>query len=122
MAQSKNVLVIGVDPRTIPGIDADAVEALLAVGLARFETQGIAADMCYISIDETAERIIIEHLHKKPYACVVVGGGIRKPEPLLEFFERVINLIRYHAPEAAIAFNTSPDNSVEAAMRWLDKA
>jgi hypothetical protein len=88
MAQSKNVLVIGVDPRTIPGIDADAVEALLAVGQARFEAQGIAADVCYIRIDETAERIITEYLNKKPYACVVVGGGIRKPEPLLEFFER----------------------------------
>ena len=122
MVQSKNVLVIGVDPRTIPGIDADALEALLAVGQARFEAHGIDADVCYIKIDETAERIITESLNKKPYACVVVGGGIRKPEPLLEFFERVINLIRYHAPEAAIAFNTSPDNSVEAAMRWLNKA
>src|SRR5215475_11816034 len=122
MVQSKNVLVIGVDPRTIPGIDADAVEALLAVGQARFKAQGIAADICHIRIDETAERKIIEYLNKKPYACVVVGGGIRKPDPLLEFFERVINLIRRHAPGAAIAFNTSPDNSVEAAMRWLDKA
>ena len=73
-------------------------------------------------INETAERIIIEYLNKKPYACVVVGVGIRKPDPLLEFFERVINLIRRHTPGAAIALNTSPDNSVEAAMRWLDKA
>src|SRR5215813_14049717 len=81
MARPKNVLVIGVDPRTIPGIDADAVEALLAVGQARFEAQGIAADICHILIDETAERVITEYLNKKPYACVVVGGGIRKPEP-----------------------------------------
>lgn len=38
---------------------------------------------------------------------------------MLELFEKVINLIRRHAPDAAIAFNSSPDNSVEASMRWL---
>jgi hypothetical protein len=50
---------------------------------------------------------------------VVVGGGIRKPEPLLELFEQVINLIRVHAPQATIAFNTTGENSVEAVQRVL---
>jgi hypothetical protein len=58
-------------------------------------------------------------LTRKPYAVVVVGGGIRKPEPMLRLFEVVVNLIRRHAPQAAIAFNTSPVDSVDAAMRWL---
>src|SRR5215813_3750500 len=53
------------------------------------------------------------------YACVVIGGGIRKPEPMLEFFETVINLVRRHAPSAAIAFNTNPETTLEAARRWL---
>lgn len=30
-----------------------------------------------------------------------------------------VNLIRRHAPRAAIAFNTSGGDSVEAARRWL---
>lgn len=34
-------------------------------------------------------------------------------------FEKVVNLIRQHAPQAAIAFNTSPGDSAEAALRWL---
>ena len=55
----------------------------------------------------------------KPYDCVVVGGGIRKPEPFLELFERIVNLIRIHAPRAAIAFNTTGENSVEAVQRWI---
>ena len=121
MSQTQNVLVIGIDPRAIPGLDADAVESLLARGQARFAAHNIDADICYICVDESAERVIVEHLNKKSYACVVVGGGIRKPEPLLEFFEKVINLIRRHAPAAAIAFNTSPEDSLEAAMRWLNK-
>jgi hypothetical protein len=38
---------------------------------------------------------------------------------LLEFFEAVINLIRLHAPGAAIAFNTDGGTSLEAARRVL---
>ncbi|GAA4975048.1 hypothetical protein GCM10023205_47300 [Yinghuangia aomiensis] len=49
----------------------------------------------------------------------MVGGGVRKTEPLLPLFERIVNLIRRHAPQAAIAFNTSGGDSVEAAQRWL---
>jgi hypothetical protein len=63
---------------------------------------------------------IAEKLSAREYACVVIGGGIRKPEPMLEFFETVINLVRRHAPNAAIAFNTNPENSLDAALRWRD--
>jgi hypothetical protein len=38
---------------------------------------------------------------------------------LLELFEKVVNLVRRHAPEAAIAFNNSPDDTADAALRWL---
>jgi hypothetical protein len=58
-------------------------------------------------------------LNSKDYACVDIGGGIRKPEPILEFFEKVVNLVRQYTPAAAIAFNTSPDDSADAVLRWL---
>jgi hypothetical protein len=45
-------------------------------------------------------------------------GGIRK-HPLLEFFEKVVNLVRQHAPDAAIAFNSSPDDCADGAVRCL---
>jgi hypothetical protein len=35
-------------------------------------------------------------------------------------FERVINAVRKAAPNAAIALNTRPEDSAEAAARWLD--
>jgi hypothetical protein len=113
------VLVVGIDPAAIPGMDVDLVNTALAHGQARFDELGIEADQCLVALDEAAERTIVEALTSKDYACVVVGGGIRKPEPLLEFFEQVVNLIRQHAPEAAIAFNTSPADSADAAQRWL---
>ena len=58
-------------------------------------------------------------LQAKPYGVVVVGGGIRKPDDLVELFEDVIDLIRRHAPQAAIAFNTNPTTSLDAAQRRM---
>jgi hypothetical protein len=37
----------------------------------------------------------------------------------LELFEKVVNLVRQHAPDAAIAFNSSPEDTADAALRWL---
>jgi hypothetical protein len=31
----------------------------------------------------------------------------------------VINLVRRHAPDAAIAFNSTPASTYEAAARWI---
>jgi hypothetical protein len=113
------VLILGVDPYSIPDIDSEAVSAGLSYGRSRFEETGMVADQCLVPLDETAVSRIIETLAGQRYDCVVVGGGIRKPEPLLEFFETVVNLIRLHAPGAAIGFNTDGGNSVEAATRVL---
>ena len=115
----RSVLLIGLDPHTVPGIDAALVDTAIAAGQARFAAEGIDADLCLVEVGEAAQPQIIEQLTRKPYACVVVGGGIRKPEAMLEFFEIVINLIHRHAPQAAIAFNTNPVTSLDAAKRWL---
>ena len=48
-----------------------------------------------------------------------MGGGIRKHEPQLEFFEKLVNLVRLHAPGAAIAFNSTPEDTADAALRGL---
>ncbi len=53
------------------------------------------------------------------YDCVVIGAGVRLPPRLLPIFETVINAVRKAAPGAAIAFNTRPDDSADAAARWL---
>ncbi|SCE94118.1 hypothetical protein GA0074695_2315 [Micromonospora viridifaciens] len=113
------VLVLGVDPAKIQGWDPEPVEAAIKRGQARFADHGIEADLCLVALDENPEGTIVEALTAKDYACVVIGGGIRKHEPLLEFFEKVVNLVRQHAPGAAIAFNSGPDDSADAALRWL---
>ncbi|ETK31298.1 hypothetical protein MPTA5024_35785 [Microbispora sp. ATCC PTA-5024] len=113
------VLVVGLDPAKIEGWDPEPVKAAIARGRARFDDRGIPSDWCLVALDENPEAAIAEALTGNDYACVVIGGGIRKHEPLLELFERVVNLVRRHAPDAAIAFNSSPDDCLDAALRWL---
>lgn len=113
------VLVIGLDPATIEGFDPAPVEAAIVRGRDRFDERGLAADWCLVDLGDDPEGTIAAALSCGDYACVVIGGGIRKHEPLLEFFERVVNLVRRHAPEAAIAFNSGPEDCVDAALRWL---
>ncbi|GAA2667650.1 hypothetical protein [Streptomyces lunalinharesii] len=113
------VLVLGFDPHAVPGMDGDALRAVLDEELARFGEEAIDASMALIAPDGSAESMVIAALSERAWDVVVIGGGIRKPEPLLTFFELVVNLVRRHAPAAAVAFNTSGGDSVEAAKRWL---
>ena len=80
---------------------------------------GLDPDTCLVAPADNREQEIVEALTRQEYACVVVGGGIRKHEPLLALFETVVNLVRQHAPGAAIAFNSTPDDMADAALRWL---
>ncbi|MFC1435578.1 hypothetical protein ACEZDB_33560 [Streptacidiphilus sp. N1-3] len=114
-----SALVLGIDPHAVPGMDGDAIRAVLDRELARFGEHAIEASMTLVALDESAESTLAAALTAREWDVVVVGGGIRKPESLLTFFEHVVNLIRQHAPGAAIAFNTSGADSVEAAQRWL---
>jgi hypothetical protein len=116
------VLVIGVDPHRVPGPwDPEPVVAALAAGSARFAEAGVGERTCLFGLDgsDDIDAVVTEALAARPWEVVVVGGGVRKPDELLELFERIVNLVRRHAPGAAIAFNTSPADTYDAAARWL---
>jgi hypothetical protein len=119
MSTHRNVLVLGFDPTAFPEYDAKLILAAIAAGHKRFETAGIPADLCLFQPDETAEPEIAARLTARDYAVVVIGGGVRKHDPAIALFERVIHLVRQHAPAAAIAFNTTPTDCLDAALRWL---
>jgi hypothetical protein len=123
----KRVLLLGLDPETVdfsdpalpPGMTAEKVHAGIAVAMRQFAERGWEADVGLIRPDETARPTVERQLALKSYDCVVVGGGVRLPPRSLELFEVVINTIHKAAPSAAIAFNTRPDDSADAAARWL---
>jgi hypothetical protein len=113
------VLVIGLDPAKLPDWDPEPVQAAVARGQARFDDYGVEGDHCLVALDQNPEEAIVEALTSEDHGCVVIGGGIRTHEPLLEFFEKVVNLVRRHAPGAAIAFDSTPEDCADAALRCI---
>src|SRR5258708_4785290 len=82
-------------------------------------TRGWQADLCLVRPDDTAAPAVERQLADKHYDGVVIGGGIRLPPKSLLQFEAVINAVHRAAPGAFIAFNTRPEDSADAAARWL---
>jgi hypothetical protein len=121
------VLLVGYDPASVdfsdpalpPGLDAEKIHAGIEAGLASIKARGWTADHCLIKPDSDAGPAVERCLAKTRYDCVVVGGGVRMSSRHLIEFEAVINAVHRAAPHAAIAFNTRPEDSAEAASRWL---
>jgi len=124
-APEPRVLVIGLDPYRVPGPwDPTPVVEAIAAGMVRFADAGVGAESCLFGLDgsDDIEAVVTAALESRPWAVVVIGGGVRKPEDQLDLFERIVNLVRQHAPDAAIAFNDTPGDVFDAAARWLDAA
>src|SRR5262249_46041125 len=116
------VLVIGLDPYRVPGPwDPKPVADAVEVGMRALADRGFRAEACLVGLDgsDDIEARVTDALHAQSWDCVVVGGGIRHPEEQLGLFEFIINLIRQHAPQAAIAFNHTPHDLADAAARSL---
>lgn len=114
------VLVIGLDPYRVPGPwDPAPVAAAIDAGRATFAARGAGVEFCLIGLDgsDDVDAVVTAAVCARPWECVVVGGGVRSEAHLLE---RVVGIVRRHAPHAAIAFNATPAGTFEAAARWLD--
>jgi hypothetical protein len=114
------VLVIGLDPHRVPGPwDPQPVADAIEAGKSRFAEHGVGVMFCLVGLDgsDDVEAAITAALGAHPWECVVIGGGVRD---LLELFEQVVNLVRRHASTAAIAFNSTPADTFEAAARWIE--
>ena len=121
-ASNLHVLVIGLDPYRVPGPwDPKPVADAIEIGMTALADRGFHAEACLVGLDgsDDVETRVTVALQARSWDCVVVGGGIRHTEEQLELFESIINLIRRHASRAAIAFNQTPHDLVEAATRAL---
>ena len=122
------VLLLGYDPDTVDfsdpalpsGMTAEKVHAGIAVALKQFTDRGWESDVGFIRPDESAAPTVRRILASKSYDCVIIGAGVRLPPRRLAFFEAVVNAVHKAAPGAAIAFNSRPDDSADAAARCLD--
>jgi hypothetical protein len=121
------ILLLGYEPETVdfsdpalpPGMSAEKVHAGIAAAMKQFTERGWEADVCLIRPDETAGPTVTRQLGSARYDCVVIGAGVRLPPRGLALFEAVVNTVHKAAPGTAIAFNTRPDDSADAAARGL---
>jgi len=122
------VLFVGQQPETVdftdaaipPGMNAEKIHAGIDVALREMAGRGWKVDLCLVRPDETAGPDVERALKGQTYDCVVIGAGIRLPPRSLPMFEAVVNAVHKGALGAAIAFNTHPEDSADAAARRLE--
>jgi hypothetical protein len=121
------ILFVGLEPEAVdfsdpalpPGFNAQKIHAGIAVAMQQIAERGWHADLCLIRPDETAGPAIENQLGAKVYDCVVIGAGVRLPPKNLLLLEVLVNAVIKAGPGTAIAFNTRPEDSADAAARWL---
>ena len=114
------MLVVGLDPHRVQGPwDPAPVAAAIEAGRRRFAEEGVPVEFCLVGLDggDDVPAVVTTALRRRPWECVVVGGGFLHGDP--ELFEEVVNLVHRHAPAAVIAFSARPEQTFEAATRRL---
>ncbi len=121
------VLLVGLQPEAVdysdpalpPGMDAKKIWAGIDLVLKQMTNRGWQADVCLIQSDATAGPTVERQLGATTYDCVVIGAGVRLPPKSLLLFETIVNTVHKAAPNTSIAFNTVPEDSADAAARWV---
>jgi hypothetical protein len=118
----KKVLLIGIDPQLIEhpaGWDANRVQTVLQDANKRLMELGYEVQSCLVDLGETAESVVSDKLSKEKFDCIMVGAGIRALPQHTILFEKIINTVHQKAPPSSkTCFNTNPDDTVEAVLRW----
>jgi hypothetical protein len=107
------------DPALPPGFSAEKIQAGIDLAAAKIAEHGWIGDICMIRPDAAGIAVLEKQLAGATYDCVVIGGGMRLPPKSLLLFEKVVNAVHKAAPGSALAFNTNPEDTAEAAARWL---
>ena len=123
----KDVLVVGLDPTLIdfsqpgypPGMNAEKVFAGMKSSEDELTSLGFSVQTCMTDFGETAESVVQNALQQKRFDCVMIGAGVRIVPSNLLLFEKIINVVHQHAPQARICFNTLPSDIATAVKRCI---
>ena len=80
---------------------------------------GYSVQMCLTDFGETAEAVVQSQLKQKRFDCILIGAGVRTNPSNFMLFEKLINVVHEHAPQAKLCFNTMPSDTAAAVKRWL---
>jgi DNA-binding LacI/PurR family transcriptional regulator len=127
MTGKKSVLVIGLDPTLIdfsqpgyaPGMNATKVLAGLKSSEDELTRLGYIVQMCLTDFGETAEAVVRSRLKQERFDGILIGAGVRTNPANFLLFEKLVNVVHEHAPQAKLCFNTLPSDTPAAVQRWL---
>ena len=127
MTDRKSVLVVGLDPRLIdfsqpgypPGMSAEKVFDGIKASEEMLTGLGYNVQTCMTDFGETAETVVKGDLKQQPWDCVMIGAGVRTVPSNFLLFEKLVNVVHEHAPQAKICFNELPADIGESVKRWV---
>src|SRR5262245_26729989 len=114
MTDTKTVLIVGLDPALIdfsqpgypPGMTAEKVMAGVRSSEDELTRLGYRVHICYTDFGETASTVLQSELDQTRFNCVMIGAGVRSVPSNFLLFEKLVNVVHEHAPQARICFNT----------------
>lgn len=121
------ILNVGMNPRTVdlttpefpPGLTVEKVLQGIEFGKQKLNQIGYDLNICFIDTGNLDLSHFIEQLTSKPFQGVVIGAGVRLPPSNFLLFEKLVNAVHEHAPNAKIIFNTNPNDTAESIKRWM---
>ena len=127
MTDKKSVLFVGLDPALIdfskPGYAPGMTAAKVLAGLKASEDEltrlGCSVQTCLTDFGETAAVVLEGCLQRTPFDCVMIGAGVRNNPDNFLLFEKLVNVVHQHAPQARICFNQLPHDTANAVKRWI---
>ncbi len=91
-------------------------------GWAALRATGVDGELCEIGLDPDETEAELRRLFDgDSFGVALIGGGIRLLPENTVLFERIINVVIDLQPDIRFSFNTSPQSSLEALQRWLDR-
>lgn len=127
--EMKQVLIIGMDPKTVDfskpgfekGLTAEIVAANIKTQLRNINDNGYKTDILFLYPDSINLKEISKKLKSSPWGAVLIGYGIRMSPDNFSIFEKLINQIHTDLPTAKIIFNNDSKGSdmLESIQRWI---
>lgn len=109
-----------VDLSSFPGLTQEKLAARLDAEEKSLRDAGFDARWVLLDLGETAEAVAAAALAEGGWDVILIGAGVRTVPAHFLLFERLLNLVHARAPGAKICFNTRPDDTKEAVLRWAE--
>lgn len=121
---SNTVLSIGLDPSAIdysriPGLDEATLTARIATAEAALRDAGFDIVSCPVPAAPDAAEAKVRKCAAEPFGVAMIGAGVRVTLDNTLLFERLVNVVNEISPGVKFCFNTSPESTIDAMLRWV---